>query len=145
MEYRQGTVGRVFLVKFSHGEDLVQGLLDFARGQNLRAAWIQLLGALQRGRLVVGPEKAEVPPTPVWQEVQDAWEVLGVGNLLWEDDAPRLHFHGALGRGENTLTGCLRQQGEVYLVIEALIVELAGLTACRAPDAATGLSLLQLG
>ena len=143
MNYRQGQMGRIFVVTFAHGDDLLAGLTELAARENIRAAWFQLLGALGQGRLVVGPAKTELPPQPVWQEVSEAWEVLGVGNLFWEGDTPRLHLHGALGRGTGTLTGCLRQDSQVYLVIEAMVVEIAGVRAQRRRDPDLGVSLLQ--
>lgn len=144
MDIQEGGVGRVFLLKFEDGEDLLAELSAFARQKNLKAAWLFFLGAVKKGQLVVGPEKTELPPVPAWQEISQAWEIVGLGNLFWEGDAPRLHLHGALGRGENTRTGCLRQVTEVYLVAEVLVLELVGFSATRRLDPALGVALLQL-
>ncbi|MBM4288677.1 MAG: DNA-binding protein [Deltaproteobacteria bacterium] len=143
MHIQEARLGRLFLLKFSHGEDLLQEISDFARLATIRAAWLLFLGALKQGRLVCGPEKAELPPIPVWQEYSQAWEVVGVGNLFWEGDTPRLHLHGALGKGQATLTGCLRQETEIYLVAEALVFELTGIEVHRRLDPALGVSLLE--
>lgn len=145
MEVREGVVGRVFLVKFNHEDDLLAELTDLAREKNIRAAWIQFLGALKKGQMVVGPAKTELPPVPVWEKISEAWEVIGLGNLFWEEDTPRLHLHGALGRGEATLTGCLRQETEVYLVNEALVLEITGINVHRQKDPALGVAMLQMG
>jgi len=143
MDYRQGQMGRIFVVTFAHGDDLLTGLTELATREKVRAAWVQVLGALGQGGLVVGPAKTELPPQPVWQQVSEAWEVLGVGNIFWEEDTPRLHLHGALGRGAGTLTGCLRQDSQVYLVIEALVMEIAGVQVQRRRDPDLGVSLLR--
>ena len=41
-----------------------------------------------------------------------------------EGDDPVIHLHGAIGRGKETLTGCVRKDTSVYLVIEAVITEM---------------------
>lgn len=143
MQFQEGRLGRIFLLKFSHGEDLLQEFIEFAMKQNIKAAWIQFLGALKQGKLVTGPKKPELPPVPVWQEFSQAWEIIGVGNLFWEGDSPRLHVHGALGKGSDTLTGCLRQETEIYLVAEALLMEIVGPTVSRRLDQKLGVSLLE--
>jgi len=143
MQIQEARLGRLFLLKFVHGDDLLQEISQFAVSYNIRAAWMQFLGALKRGKLVSGPEKPLLPPVPVWQEFSQAWEILGVGNLFWEEDSPRLHIHGALGKGEATLMGCLRQETEVYLVAEALLLEIKGLNVCRRLDPTLGVSMLE--
>jgi uncharacterized protein len=143
MQFQEARLGRVFLLKFGHGDDLLQEITRFAASYHIRAAWLQFLGALKQGKLVCGPEKPELPPMPVWQEFSRAWEVIGMGNLFWEGDSPRLHVHGALGQGEATLVGCLRQETEIYLVAEALLLEITGLEVCRRLDPTLGVSILE--
>jgi uncharacterized protein len=143
MQFQEARLGRLFLLKFTHGEDLLQEISRFAVKKNIRSAWLQFLGALKQGKLVTGPKKAELPPEPVWQEFSQAWEVVGVGNLFWEGDSPRLHIHGTLGKGEDTLMGCLRQENEIYLVAEALLLEITDLNVCRRLDQTLGVSMLE--
>ncbi len=138
MQFQEARLGRLFLLKFAHGDDLLQEITQFAVKHNIRAAWLQFLGALKQGKLVTGPEKPQLPPVPVWQEFSQAWEVIGVGNLFWEGESPRLHVHGTLGKGEDTLMGCLRQETEIYLVAEALLLEITGLNVCRRLDPDAG-------
>ncbi|AEB10160.1 PPC domain-containing DNA-binding protein [Desulfobacca acetoxidans] len=142
MRVQEGRPGRLFLLTFQHGEDLIQEICQFAVRENIRAAWIQFLGALKQGRLVTGPEKPQLPPKPVWREFSQAWEVVGIGNLFWEDNAPKVHVHVALGKGDATIMGCLRLENEIYLVAEALLVELTGLNLCRRLDPDLGVSML---
>lgn len=143
MEAHTARLGRLFVLRFHHGEELIQTILDFAREQEIRAAWIQLLGALRQGQLVVGPQEPQIPPVPVWQNFSGGWEIVALGNLFWEEDSPKLHLHGTLGRGTATLAGCLRLDNEVYLVVEALILELLDLPARRRLDPASGLAMLE--
>lgn len=143
MQFQEARLGRLFLLKFSHGEDLIQEICQFAVNHNIRAAWLQFLGALKQGKLVTGPEKPQLPPEPVWQGFSQAWEIIGVGNLFWEGDSPRLHVHGTLGKGDATLMGCLRQESEIYLVAEALLLEMTDLNVCRRLDPSLGVSMLE--
>ena len=144
MQFQEARLGRLFLLKFAHGEDLLQEISQFAVTHTIKAAWIQFLGALKQGKLVSGPKTPELPPVPVWQEFYGAWEIIGIGNLFWEGDAPRLHVHGALGKGAETLTGCLRQETEVYLVVEVLLLEITDLNVSRRLDPELGVSMLEL-
>jgi uncharacterized protein len=143
MQVQEARLGRLFVLKFGHGDDLLQEIAQFAVKYSIRAAWLQFIGALKQGKLVSGPEKPDLPPVPVWQEFSQAWEVIGLGNLFWEGESPRLHVHGALGKGEANLMGCLRQETEVYLVTEALVMEITGLKARRRLDPALGVSMLE--
>jgi hypothetical protein len=143
MQFQEARLGRLFLLKFAHGEDLLQEIAQFAINNNIKAAWLQFLGAVKQGKMVTGPEKPQLPPVPVWQEFSQAWEVIGLGNLFWEGDTPRLHIHGALGKGEATLMGCLRQETEIYLVTEALLLEITDLNVCRRLDTTLGVSMLE--
>jgi uncharacterized protein len=143
MQFREARLGRLFVLKFSHGEDLLQEISQFAITHNIKAAWMQFLGALKQGKLVGGPKEPELPPVPMWQEFSGAWEIVGIGNLFWEGDSPRLHVHGALGKGGETLMGCFRQETEIYLVVEALLFEITGLDACRRHDPQLGVVMLE--
>ena len=103
-----------------------------------------LLGGMQSAEVVTGPKNAVVPPDPLWQHFSDGREVIGLGTLFFKGDEPVIHLHGAIGRGTETLTGCIRKNSVVYLVIEAVIAEIVGTDAHRALDTQTGLVMLEL-
>jgi uncharacterized protein len=144
MQHSEGKLGRVFLLKFEHREDLRAELEGFARRKKVATAVVLFLGALERGRLVTGPKRARVPPVPNWMPFGDGWETLGIGTLFPSDAGPQLHLHGALGKGRRTLTGCVRVEPKVFLVMEAVLLELKGVRADKPLDPATGLRLLRL-
>ncbi len=145
MNYTQGRVGRVFVVRFDHGDDVVACLTDLARRESVRCAAVWLLGALARGRLVTGPETLDLPPTPHWVEFDDGREVIGFGTIFWAESEPKAHLHGSFGRGDHALTGCLRAESETYLIAEGVVLEIADASAERVRDAASGLALLRIG
>ncbi|MCX5720130.1 MAG: DNA-binding protein, partial [Nitrospirae bacterium] len=86
----------------------------------------------------------EIPPTPVWKELGESHEVLGIGTIFWQGDEPKIHFHGAFGKKDMVKVGCLREISETFLVLEAVIIEIEGISAQREFDPASGLTLLKL-
>jgi predicted DNA-binding protein with PD1-like motif len=144
MNYQIGETGRVIVVRFEDGEDILQGLGDIARKENIRAATVYLVGGMKGGRFVVGPEKDEMPPMPIWRELDESHEIVGLGTIFWDGDTPKIHFHGAYGKRDAVKVGCLRENSETFLVLEAIIMEIKGIHAVREHDPASGLSLLKL-
>ncbi len=143
MEYTRCKVGRVFVVRFDHGDDLLAELTALIKREDIRAGLLHFLGALEKARIVVGPEKAEVPPVPMWRDFADGREVLGLGTIFWKDDEPKIHIHSGIGRDEAVNLGCIRKDAKVYLTIEAVITELTGLSAKREFDEKTRLDMLE--
>jgi predicted DNA-binding protein with PD1-like motif len=145
MRYTQCNLGRVFVLKFEHGEDFLKGLTEFVRKEDIRAGIIHFLGALEGAEIVVGPEKPEIPPTPMWRTFKDGREVVGLGTIFWKGDEPKVHVHSSIGRGEEINLGCIRKEARIYLTIEAVIFELTGAVIKRQLDEKTRLDLLEFG
>ncbi|GBE01880.1 hypothetical protein BMS3Bbin06_00703 [bacterium BMS3Bbin06] len=143
MDYRVGDVGRVVVVRFSDGDDLLDGLRTIAKKEDIRSAVFQVVGGLKGGEFVVGPETEDMPPKPVWRDIGESHEVLGVGTIFWKGDEPMIHFHGAYGKRDSVKMGCLRKGSEVFLILEVVILELRGIEAQRLPDPESGLPLLR--
>ena len=144
MKYQSGSLGRVFWATLDHGEDLRGGLLDLVRRENINQAVVLLLGALESGRMVLGPVRPEVPPEPAWFDFADGREIVGLGSLARGDDGPTLHLHLSAGRSDDVRTGCLREDSRVFLVVEAVILEISGPVLRRVFDRDAGVELLSL-
>ncbi len=145
MHYAIGTAGRIVIARFAHEDDVLAGLTAIARQENIRAAVIHLVGGLCQGRYVVGPQDdSAMPPQPQWRQLAESHECLAVGSIFWDGDTPKVHLHAALGKGDATSVGCLRQDTATYLVLEAIILEIVGTNARRELDPTTGLSLLRV-
>jgi predicted DNA-binding protein with PD1-like motif len=131
MEYRKGTIGRVFSVRFDQGDLFLEEFIRLIKKENIRTGWFHVLGGLREADVVTGPKEPTMPPEPVWREVRGAREVLGTGSIFWDDEEPKIHLHAAMGHHGDTLTACVRKGTKVYLVLEVMIIEMAGIDATR--------------
>jgi predicted DNA-binding protein with PD1-like motif len=143
MDYRAGSVGRVFAVRFDDGEDLLAGLNELILKENIRNGWFQVIGGLKEIDVVTGPREPVMPPEPVWREVRNARETLGSGSVYRdENDAPKIHLHAALGHHGDTITGCLRRGSRTYLLLEVILFEITGFAASRPWSPAKGFNIV---
>ena len=144
MQYSEGSLGRVFVLRMDHGEDLIESLQKFLKEKKIESCTALFLGALRDGRAVTGPKSPVVPPTPNFEAYESAWEVFGMATIYPSIEGPKLHIHCAMGRGRQSLLGCIRDKAEVYLIVEAVLFEICGLAAERAWDENMQLYLLSL-
>jgi len=145
MQYTEGQLGRVFVVRIDDGEDMLVSLRQFILDKSIQSGSITFLGALMNGRMVTGPEEPVIPPVPHFVMFEGGWEVFGVGTIYPGEGGPHIHYHASVGRSGHALTGCLREKATTYLVIEAVIMEFTGLKARREFDQKTQLHLPVLG
>lgn len=131
MDYRKGTIGRVFIVRFDEGDLFLEGLLKIISEEKITSGWFHVLGGLREADVVTGPREPVMPPEPVWSEVRGARETMGTGSIFWDGDEPKIHLHAALGHHGDTLTACVRKGTKVYLVLEVVIFEIDGINASR--------------
>jgi hypothetical protein len=141
MQYSEGQLGRVFVLRIDDGEDFLVAMQEFVRKKEIRAGSVFFLGALQEGRMVTGPEKPVIPPEPHFILFEGGWEVFGMGTIFPGDEGPMIHYHASVGRAGHALTGCLRERAVTYLVVEAVVIEFNGLAVRREFDEKTRLHL----
>jgi predicted DNA-binding protein with PD1-like motif len=145
MQYTEGQLGRVFVVRIDDGEDMLLSLRTFIAEKEVQAGSIIFLGALMNGRMVTGPEEPVIPPVPHFVMFEGGWEVFGVGTIYPGEGGPHIHYHASVGRSGHALTGCLREKATTYLIVEAVIQEFVGLSARREFDEKMQLHLPVLG
>ena len=145
MQYTEGQLGRVFVVRIDDGEDMLVSLREFVSDKDIQAGSITFLGALMNGRMVTGPEEPVIPPVPHFVMFEGGWEVFGVGTIYPGEGGSHIHYHASDGRSGHALTGCLREKATAYLIIEVVIMEFTGLKARREFDKKTQLHLPVLG
>ncbi|MEA3281494.1 MAG: DUF296 domain-containing protein [Euryarchaeota archaeon] len=144
MDYTAGTIGRVFLARIDHDEDLLDELVKLARTEEIKQAFFMLIGAVKNIQVVTGPKEDTVPPDPMWHSIAGACEILGIGNILWKDGGPSIHLHAALGKGGDVTVGCLRDSVDTYLTTEAVIFEISGIAGARVYDDMYGIARMVL-
>jgi len=145
MKYTKGSIGRVFLLKFEDDDVLIDELTFLAKKERIKSATMIFIGALKKGDLVTGPKKPVIPPVPNKLAFKDGWEVMGIGTIFTNSRGPQLHIHASMGKKNKVLTGCVRGKSKVFLVIEAIVLELKGVKASKDIDPKTGLNLLRIG
>jgi predicted DNA-binding protein with PD1-like motif len=146
MKASEGRPGRVFVIRFEDGDRLPESIELFAAEKGVSTGLVILVGGIGSGQVVVGPESSEErPPKPITLPISGACEVAGVG-VLAPDEAgkPVLHIHAALGRSGQTMTGCLRQGVNTWLVAEAILYEITGAQVRRVMSEEAGFRLLEV-
>lgn len=146
MKSSEARLGRVFVLRLEHGDIVHECIERFAAEHGVERASLVLLGGADRGSLLVtGPRDGRSPPpiAPQTTVLNDVHEVVGTGSLFPDAEGrPILHVHLACGRGDATVTGCIRTGVKTWHVIEATLFELVGSSARRLRDAASGFELL---
>ena len=145
MQYAQGEVGRVFVLRIDNGEDFLEAMRLFIADKGIQCGSVTFLGALMNGRMVTGPEEPVIPPVPHFVLFEGGWEVFGVGTIYPGEGGPHIHYHASVGRAGHALTGCLREKATTYLIIEAIVTEFKNLAGRREFDAKTQMHLPVLG
>ncbi|HON23692.1 MAG TPA: DNA-binding protein [Syntrophales bacterium] len=148
MKYEKAQLGRVFVLRLEDGEIVHETIEAFAREQGIRAAALLILGGADNGSsVVVGPrEDRLLPVIPMTHILTHAHETVGTGTLFPDEDGnPLLHMHMACGRGEETVTGCIRSGVKVWRVMEVIVFELSATRAVRRPEPPMDFRLLQPG
>ena len=146
MLYSEGKPGRVFVIRLEDGDLLPDCLEEFAKEQKIKVGLIHLVGGLREGRLVVGPESSDLDQiNPLYKETDDRpKETLSLGIIIPDQNGiPRAHLHGALGRENETLVGCLRPGIKTWLMGEVIIQEITGTASERILDQKSQLSFLK--
>jgi predicted DNA-binding protein with PD1-like motif len=148
MQYSEGRIGRIFVLRLEEGDLLPDAIEDFACDHDLASAMVIYVGGAQdRSRLVVGPEEGHGGRIiPMIHTLQGIQEVLAVGTLFPDEAGnPVLHMHAATGREGGATVGCTRAGVEVWLVGEVVLLEILGTGGRRKEMSETGFKLLELG
>lgn len=144
MKYQSGNAGRIFITRFEDGEDPLKELTEFARKEDIKSAIFWLIGGLKKGRFVSGPESDELPPVPIWRKLHGNHEIIAIGTIFWYKDDPKIHLHGVYGREDSVKMGCMRDAPEVFLVLEAVVMEIINVKIIRDFDEKSEMILLKI-
>ena len=133
---------KTFAIVFDAGDEVVAGLLDFAREHKLAASHLTGLGACERVTLgFFESERKDYKRIFINEQV----EVMSlVGNIsLEENGEPKVHAHVVVGKSDGTAHGGHLVEGRVRPTLEIVLVETPAHLR-RRTDPATGLALIDL-
>ena len=145
MKFSEAKTGRVFVIRLEDGDILHEEIERFAAEKNIRAAILTAVGGVDAGsRLIVGPQEGRSEKiVPMEHVLDDVYEATGSGTIFPdEEENPTLHMHLACGRGDQTITGCVRRGVKVWHILEVVMTELTETSATRSYDSIVGFKLL---
>jgi uncharacterized protein len=133
---------KTFAVVFEAGEEVVAGLLQFAKEHKLSGAHLTAIGAFER--LTLGffePMKKDYKKIAIHEQV----ELMSlVGNIAQDDKGePKLHAHVVVGKSDGTAHGGHLLEAYVRPTLEVVVVE-SSQHLRRRMDGEFGLALLDL-
>ncbi len=146
MKYSEGNIGRVFVIRLEDGDRLPQSLETLATEKDVKRGICLLVGGVKGGGTIVsGPRQAETVPIETINKILDGiHETVAVGAIFPDEKGiPKLHMHAALGRDQETITGCIRLGIETWKVGEVVLLEIINNNAQRKKEATTGFELLE--
>ena len=128
------------------GDIIHECIESFCKEKGITSASLTAVGGVDVGSiLVVGPEDGRSDVIkPMEHVLSDVHEVTGAGTVFKNSKGdPIVHMHLACGRKDSTITGCIRKGVKVWHVLEVILTEFIGCTACRKLEVETGFELLQ--
>jgi len=145
MKASRGATGRVFVIRLHDGDTLPDCIEKFAHSEGISAGMCILIGGIEGGSIVAGPEDAESRPVNrILVGLEGVHEVFGVGTLFPDAGGmPRLHMHASFGRRETSLCGCIRPGIDVWKIAEVILLEIEVPGARRVADRSTGFEVLE--
>jgi uncharacterized protein len=135
----EASVGRAFVGRLATGSDLVEEIETFCGANEVRAAWVAVIGAMRRAAFAYYEQDERR-----YLELATAThhEITGfVGNVSIRDGRPFLHAHATFcDRDGQAIGGHLLRGCEVFAA-EVQIREMSGVELLRQHDEETGLAL----
>jgi predicted DNA-binding protein with PD1-like motif len=132
---------KVFIVVFETGDEVMRGLLDFARDNRVSAGHFTAIGALSD--VVLGYldwEKKDYERIPLTEQI----EVLSlVGDVALEDGSPQIHAHIVVGKRDGSAHGGHLLEAHVRPTLEVVLHE-SPEHLRRRLDPDTGLALIDV-
>ena len=131
---------KTFVIIFDTGDEVMSGLIQFAKEQQLGWSHFTAIGAFDE--VTVGffsPEKRDYNKVFLREQV----EVLSLlGDVALKDGAPQIHAHVVLGKADASACGGHLINARVRPTLEVVLTELRR-HLHRTLDAATGLALIK--
>lgn len=147
MDFTEGKVGRIFILRLKQDETLHEVVEEFAAEKKVLSALCFFLGgAEEKSKVVVGPKNGHgCTIDPIVTLLKGVHEAVGVGTIFANDEGkPKLHMHASFGRNDNAVTGCVRKGIDIWLIGEVVILELTGSSARREKNKDSSFEVLEV-
>ena len=111
-----------FILVFETGDELADGLLQFAKEQRLSAASFKAVGALSSVRLGwLSWEKKRYEPSVTLDEQVELLSL--IGDVALKDGEPVVHAHAVIGKKDGTAHGGHLLQARIRPTCEVVLTE----------------------
>lgn len=132
---------KAFVLIFDAGDNVMPGLLQFAKHNRLSASRFSAIGGFSEVTLgYFDLELKDYHPIPISEQV----EVLSLaGNIALDRGEPRIHAHVVVGKSDGTAHGGHLLQAKVRPTLEVVLVE-SPKHLERVSDPRFGLPLIRL-
>ena len=125
MEYQERTLQRVFSIRFSKGDRLIESLEKLAEEKGIHTGIILLLGAFSKGNLVLGFRKhSRMPMDFDRTSISETHEIVAVGSISRVNEKPKIHLHSGLAKERAVFIAHIEEADVAGA--EAFILELSG-------------------
>jgi uncharacterized protein len=133
---------KTFILVFETGDELAEGLLQFAKEKNLSAASFKAVGALSSVRLAwFSWENKRYEPSLT---VDDQIELLSlIGDVAQKDEEPVVHAHAVIAKKDGTAHGGHLLEAHVRPTCEVVLTE-SPAKLQKFVDTQSGLALIKL-
>lgn len=113
---------KTFILVFKTGDELADGLLHFAKSQNLSAASFKAVGALSSVRLGwFSWESKRYEPSVTLDEQVELLSL--IGDVALKDGEPIVHAHAVIGKKDGTAHGGHLLNARIRPTCEVVLTE----------------------
>ena len=133
---------KTFILIFESGDELAEGLLQFAKQQKLSAASFKAVGALSAVRLGwFSWESKKYEPSVTLDEQVELLSL--IGDVALKDGEPAVHAHAVIGRKDGTAHGGHLLKAHIRPTCEVVLTE-SPTHLQKVIDPQSGLALIKL-
>jgi predicted DNA-binding protein with PD1-like motif len=132
---------RPWLLVFGKGDEVMSGLADWAKHENIRAGHLTAIGALSSVRFGwFDKDRRAYRDIPVDEQVEC---ISFLGDIGFAEGKPALHVHGCVGRPDGSLAGGHVLSAVVWPTLEVFVTAFEQALTKR-KDSETDLELFDL-
>ncbi|MFZ0275261.1 MAG: PPC domain-containing DNA-binding protein [Acidobacteriaceae bacterium] len=133
---------RTYVLIFDTGDELAEGLKEFAQSQKLAGSSFKAIGALQSVKL--GWFNWETKKYETAVHLEEQVELLSlIGDIALKDGKPQVHAHVVVGRRDGTAHGGHLLAAKVRPTCEVVLTE-SPVHLRKEMDAETGIALIRI-